>query len=145
MIDVSADIDIAASPAHIAAVLFDPQRLTEWMKAVDSVEVHSAALAPGARVTHHGTFLGQSISWTTEVETVHFPHLLALRITDGPFQGQARFGIQRSGTGSRVQIHNRGELSGLAAMAPASMVTGPMQSALKADLERLKALVEAHT
>lgn len=145
MIDVSAEIDIAASPAHIAGVLFDPQRLTEWMKAVERVELHSAALAPGARVTHHGTFLGQSISWTTEVEAVHFPHLLTLRITDGPFQGQTRFGIQRSGEGSRVQIHNRGELSGLAAMAPASMVTGPMQSALHADLARLKTLVEAHT
>jgi uncharacterized protein YndB with AHSA1/START domain len=143
MIDVTAEVDIAGSPAHIAAVMFDPQRTAEWMQAVERVEVHSAALAPGARVTHHGTFLGQSISWTTEVESVHFPHLLALRITDGPFQGQARFGIQRSGDGSRVQIHNRGELTGLAAMAPAAMVTGPMRAALEGDLGRLKALVEA--
>lgn len=143
MIDVTAEIEIAASPAHIAAVMFDPQRTSEWMKAVERVEVHSAALAPGARVTHHGTFMGQSISWTTEVESVHFPHLLAMRITDGPFQGQARFGIQRSGDGSRVQVHNRGELKGLAAMAPESMVTGPMRSALEADLGRLKTIVES--
>jgi len=143
MIDVTAEIDILASPASIAAVMFDPQRYQEWMKAVERVEVHSAALAPGARVTHHGTFMGRSISWTTEVEAVHFPHLLALRITDGPFKGQVRYGIQRSGDGSRVQVHNRGELTGLAAMAPAAMVTGPMRSALDADLGRLKALIES--
>ena len=32
--------------------------------------MHSAALQPGARVTHHGVFMGQNISWTTEVVAV---------------------------------------------------------------------------
>lgn len=141
MIDLSADIDIAASPAAIAAVMFDPQRTPEWMQAVERVDLHSAALAPGARVTHHGTFLGQSLTWTTEVESVHFPHLLTLKVGDGPFVGQTRFSIQRLGDGSRVQVHMRGTLTGLAALAPASMVVGPLQSALAGDLERLKHLV----
>lgn len=142
MIDVTAEIDIAASPAAIAAVMFDPHRYAEWMKAVTSVEVHDAALAPGARVTHHGAFMGQALTWTTEVTAVHFPHVLALRITDGPFVGTVRYGIQRSGDGSRAQIQNTGELKSLGFLPPA-MVTGPMKSALQADLERLKALVEA--
>lgn len=141
MIDLSAEIDIAASPAAIAAVMFDPQRTAEWMQAVDRVDVHSAALAPGARVTYHGTFMGQTISWTTEVESVHFPHLLTVKVGDGPLVGQTRFNIQRSGDGSRVQVQTRGTLAGLAAFAPASMVAGPLQSALVADLERLKQLI----
>lgn len=143
MIDISAHIDIAASPSDIAAVMFDPQRYTEWMTSADRVEVHSEALAPGARVTLHGAFMGQAISWTTEVESVHFPHLLVLRIADGPFVGRARVQIQRAGGGSRVEVQQRGELTGLAAMVPASMAAGPMQSALTADLGRLKAIVEA--
>lgn len=143
MIDLSADVAIAASPATIAGVMFDPQRYHEWMTAVERVELHDAALQPGARVTHHGAFLGQAISWTTEVETVHFPHLLALRLVDGPLVGQTRFGIQRDGAGSRVQILNRGTLNGLAALMPASLVTGPLQSALTADLARLKTLIES--
>ena len=142
MIDVTAEIDIAASPAAIAAVMFDPQRYSEWMKAVKSVVVHDAALAPGARVTHHGAFLGRELAWTTEVTAVHFPHVLALRISDGPFIGTVRYEIQRSGDGSRVQIHNTGELKALSFL-PTAMATGPMKSALQADLARLKALVEA--
>ncbi len=142
MIDLSAEITIAASPATIAGVMFDPQRYHEWMKAVERVELHDAALQPGARVTHHGAFMGQPLSWTTEVEQVHFPHLLTLRIVDGPLVGHTRFGIQREGAGSRVQVVSRGELKGIAAMMPAAMITGPLQSVLTADLARLKALVE---
>jgi hypothetical protein len=142
MIDVTVEIDVAASPAHIAGVMFDPQRYSEWMKAVQRVEMLDAALAPGSRVRHHGSFMGKDISWTTEVETVHFPHVLVLKIADGPFVGTVRYGIQRSGNGSRVQIHNTGELKGRS-LLPAAMVKGPMTSALRADLERLKALVEA--
>lgn len=143
MISVAADIAIQASPATIAGILFDPQRAMEWSGTITRVELHDRALQPGARVTWHGTFLGQTISWTTEVETVHFPHLLALRVVEGPLVGTLRFGIQREGTGSRVQVQQRGELQGLAAMAPAAMVTGPLQRALESDLVRLQALVDA--
>lgn len=142
MISVAAHIDINASPATIAGIMFDPQRAAEWSKTVERVELHDSALQPGARVTHHGSFMGQTISWTTEVETVHFPHVLALRVVDGPLVGTLKFGIQREGEGSRVQVQQRGELKGLAAMVPAAMVTGPLQSALENDLKRLKALVE---
>ena len=142
MMDIRAEIDIAASPSTIAGVMFDPQRFTEWMKTVDRVEVLDPALAPGARVKHHGAFMGKSISWTTEVETVHFPHVLVLKVSDGPFVGTSRIGIQRQGDGSRVQMHNTGELRGMP-FVPETMVSGPLQSALQADLARLKALVEA--
>jgi hypothetical protein len=141
MIDIRAEIDIAASPATIAGVMFDPQRYSEWMKAVQRVDVLDPALAPGARVKHHGVFMGQPLEWTTEVETVHFPHVLVLKIVDGPFVGIARIGIQRSGTGSRVQAHNTGELKGMP-FVPEAMVSGPLQSALTADLARLKVLIE---
>ena len=142
MMDLRAEIDIAASPATIAGVMFDPQRYTEWIKAVNRVEVLDPALAPGARVLHHGTIMGQSITWTSEVETVHFPHVLVLKLSDGPFVGTSRIGIQRYGNGSRVQMHNTGELKGMPSI-PEAMVSGPLQSALQADLVRLKALVEA--
>jgi hypothetical protein len=141
MIDIRAEIDIAASPATIAGVMFDPQRYTEWMKAVQRVEVLDPALAPGARVKHHGSFLGKPIEWTTEVETIHFPHVLVLKVIDGPVVGTVRIGIQRHGDGSRVQSHSTGELKGMP-FVPDSMVAGPARSAAQADLERLKALIE---
>ena len=121
--------------------MFDPSRYAEWMQAVTSVEVLDAALAPGARVRHRGSFMGRELTWMTTVETVHFPHVLVLQVTEGPFVGVTRIGIQRSGEGSRVQVQNSGELKGLG-FIPDMMVAGPMKTALAADLERLKVLVE---
>lgn len=141
MIDVSSEIDIAASPADIAGVMFDAQREPEWMKAVTGVELIDPALEPGARVRRSGTFLGHAFQWTTQVETVHFPHLLTLRVVDGPLVGTVRYDVQRSGAGSRVRIRTVGEPTGLGFL-PASLMAGPVRTALTADLERLKAIVE---
>jgi hypothetical protein len=67
-IEVSADIEIAAAPADVAAVMFDPARESEWLQAVKGVELIDSALAPGARVRHIASFMGKEISWTTTVE-----------------------------------------------------------------------------
>lgn len=142
MIEVTAEIEIAASPATIAGVMFDPQRNHEWMRVVDRVEVLDPALAPGARVRYHGNFMGQPVSWLTTVDTVHFPHVLVLTISDGPFEGTSRIGIQRSGGGSVVQMRSTGQVKGLP-FIPDAMIAGPMKTALEGDLGRLKALIEA--
>ena len=141
-VDVSAEIEILAAPADIAGVMFDPQREPEWIKAVTQVELVDAALEPGARVRRTGKFLGHDVQWTTEVDAVHFPHVLTLRVVDGPFSGTVRYDIQRAGQGSRVRVRNTGESRALS-FIPAAMITAPMTTALNADLERLKAIVEA--
>jgi hypothetical protein len=141
-IDVAAEIDIAAAPADIAAVMFDPAREPEWIGAVTGVTVIDPALAVGARVEHRGRFLGREIVWTTQVERFHFPHVLALRIDDGPFVGLVRYEIQRVATGgARAAIRTTGE-PGRFGFLPAALVTGPMRKALEADLSRLKTIVE---
>lgn len=141
-VDVTVETEIAAAPADVAAVMFDPQRETEWIAAVKSVEIIDPALQPGARVKRTGSLMGAEFGWTTEVETVHFPHVLTLRITDGPFTGTVSYQIQRSATGSSVRVRNKGESTKLGFL-PASMIEGPMRSAMNADLARLKAVVEA--
>ncbi len=140
-IDVSAEIDIDAAPADIAGVMFDPQREPEWMRVVTGVELVDPELAPGARVRHTGSVLGRSLRWTTEVERVHFPHLLVLKVVEGPVRASARFDVQRAGTGSRVRVRGVGEADALP--IPAAFVEGPLKSAMAAGLERLKTIVEA--
>lgn len=140
-VDVSVDIEIAAAPADVAAVMFDPARESEWMQAVKGVEVIDPALVPGARVRHTGSFLGKDVSWTTAVETVQFPHVLTLTITEGPFTGTVSYTIARTASGSRARIRNIGQTSKLGFL-PAAMVEGPMRSVLRDDLERLKAIIE---
>ena len=140
--DLTAEIQIAADPADIAAVMFDPARTPEWMSAVTRVEILDRALAPGARVRMVGAVLSREFTWTTEVATVHFPHLLALRMADGPVVGMTRFDVQRSGPGSRVRIRYAGELGPALAAVPEALVTGPLHAMLTADLDRLKRLVQ---
>jgi uncharacterized membrane protein len=139
-LDVSAEIEIAAAPADIAGVMFDPQREPEWIKLIKQVELLETALEPGARVRRTGSFMGQEFSWTTEVESVHFPHVLIMKVSEGPFSGLIRYDVQRSGSGSRVRIRNVGQSDKLP--VPAAMLTSPMKSAMQADLERLKGIVE---
>jgi len=141
-IDLHADIEILAAPADVAAVMFDPAREPEWMSAVSQVEVVDPALQPGARVRRTGTMLGRPVAWTSEVEAVHFPHVLTLRVSGGPFTGVLAYQIQRSGGGSHVRIQTRGDVPELG-LLPAAVVEGPMRAALQANLARLKALVEA--
>jgi carbon monoxide dehydrogenase subunit G len=141
-IDVAAEVEISADPSDIAAVMFDPHRSTEWMSAVTNVNVIDPHVAIGARVEHRGRIMGQDISWTTAIETIHFPHVLVLRIDDGPFVGTVRYEIQRSGAGSRVRIRSQGE-AGTFAFMPASVIAVPLRAAIASDLDRLKSLVEA--
>jgi uncharacterized membrane protein len=140
-VDISVETEIAASPADVAAVMFDPQREPEWMSVITSVEILDPALQPGARVRHTASVMGKEFGWTTQVEAVHFPHVLTLRIADGPFTGVVSYQIQRSANGSSVRVRNKGETTKLG-LLPSSMVEGPIRSAMTADLARLKSLVE---
>jgi hypothetical protein len=140
MLDVTAEIEIAASPADIAAVMFDPHRDPDWMSAVSAVEVFDPGIRPGARVRRTGTLLGRDISWTTEVVAFQFPHVLELKVSDGPFVGSIVYQVGRSAGGSVARVQNVGEMRSPA--LPESMIGGPMRAALIADLERLKAIVE---
>lgn len=139
-LDITAEIEIGASPADIAGVMFDPEREPEWISAVTAVELLEQSLEPGARVRRTGTLMGRELSWTTEVETVHFPHLLVLKIIEGPFTGLIRYDVQRAGAGSRVRVRNVGQADALP--VPAALVAGPLKAAMQADLGRLKGLVE---
>src|ERR1044071_10217196 len=95
-VDLTVRTEIAAAPADIAAVMFDPQREPEWMSAIKRVEIIDPALQPGARVRRTAQFLGRELSWTTEGEAVHFPHVLKLKIAEGPFTGTVSYQIQRT-------------------------------------------------
>ena len=140
-IDIAAETDINAAPADIAAVMFDPEREKDWVGVITGVEIHDAALQPGARVTHRGTVLGRDFALTTAVEAVHFPHVLTLRVDDPQFAGQVRFDIQRAGAGSRVRIRTAGESDRLNTLSR-MMVDGPVRAGLSSALERLKQIVE---
>jgi hypothetical protein len=141
-VNVSAQTDISAEPTDIASVMFDPQREPEWVSSVTSVELVDRAIKPGARVRRTGRVAGRDLTWTTAVETFHFPHALTLRVTDGPIDGTISYVIQRSAAGgSTVKIQTRGEATALGAL-PGALIEGPIRTTLEGDLARLKQIVE---
>ena len=140
-IDLAAETDIAAAPADIAAVMFDPAREAEWVGVIREVEVIDPALAPGARVTHHGQVMGRNFAVTTEVESLQFPHVLVLRVDEPQFAGRLRFDIQRSGGGSRVRLRVAGASDQLGTFKK-MMIEGPARSGMASALGKLKAIVE---
>jgi uncharacterized membrane protein len=137
-LDVSVERTVPAPPERVAAVMFDPSRDSQWMKAVRSAE-----RLPGSppRTRRTGRFLGRTITWTTEVLEDAPPHRLRLRIVDGPFIGDVEYSIERAGSGSRVRIRNVGQ-PGLFAFMPRWLTMAAMKSAVRADLARLSALVQ---
>ena len=84
--------------------MFDPQQDPQWLKVVTSVELLDPALAPGARVKRHGSVMGREFSWHTEVEAVHFPHVLTMKIAEGPFTGHAA--VRHSAQRQRIACEN---------------------------------------
>jgi len=140
-VNVSAEVEITAEPTDVAGVMFDPQREPEWMSAVKTVELLDPGIKPGARVRRTGSLVGQDFTWTTAVESFHFPHALTLRIVDGPFTGTVSYSVQRSAGGSIARITNRGESNALGFL-PASIVEGGMRKMLEGDLARLKGVIE---
>lgn len=140
-IEVTVQIDIAAEPTDVAGVMFDPHREPEWIQAVKTVEVLDPGIKPGARVRRTGTILGREFTWTTEVAGFNFPHLLELKIAEGPIVGTLTYLVGRSGGGSMARIRTVGD-PGKFGFLPEAVIVEPIRTALAAALERLKALIE---
>ena len=140
-LEVFAELEIAAEPTDVAGVMFDPAREPEWVEAVKTVEVIDPAIRPGARVKRVGRVKGFPIEWTTEVESFQFPHMLTLRVSQGPFAGTIKYLIGRSGTGSVARIAISGEPA-VPAFFPKELIAEKVNGALMGDLGRLKKLIE---
>ena len=83
-IDVAADIEIAAAPADIAAVMFDPAREPEWIGTVTGVTVIDPALAVGARTCSR-----------SKSATVPLSAWSAMRFSVWPVAGRARLSARQ--------------------------------------------------
>ena len=120
--EVSKEVLINGAPADIAGVMFDPARETEWMTAVSSSVPQSRGITVGAEVKRTSKVGDSDVSWSTNVEAFHFPHVLRLVIPTG---GYVKYEVQRHGTGSvaRVRATSEVDLFGF-------------------DLDKLKKLVE---
>lgn len=134
-VEVSKKID--ATPAAVAAIMFDPRRDKDWLEGTRLYDVpHCDWLQVGARVRREGHLVGRNLTWVTEVEEHEPDRLLRLRFVEGPINGGIDYRIEPDGDGSLVTIHNRSHYEFTVA---AWMITRSAQD----NLDRLAKLVEA--
>src|SRR5688572_32193039 len=134
MIEIEAEIEIAAAPDAVWAVMADPKREGTWMRAVQRAEfVGAPAYALGARMRRAGKFLGKAMAWESEIAEYAPARRVVFRHVAGSVQGESRWEIAPAGAGSRVRLASRGPLPrGLSWLRPLAAMAG--HAALRADL-----------
>jgi len=143
-IDVTATLDIAATPAAVASVQFDPARDPEWIGGVDRVETLTPSpMGVGSQVRRVGGFLGRPIEWLMRVEAFEPDRLVAMHALKSPFPMDVDYRLEPLDGGSRTRasIRIRGEGRGLYGL-PRPLLGPMVRRSVLGDLRRLRSIVE---
>jgi uncharacterized protein YndB with AHSA1/START domain len=136
--DITVTKAIRASPAQVAAIMFDPRQDPEWIGGAKSVDLLSPEpLQLGARVRRNGGFLGRKFSWVTEVLEYVPERLLRMKFVEGPMTGEVSYRSEPAGEGSLVSVRNSG---GSSFSVPG--MSWMLRRSVGKDLDRLAALVD---
>jgi uncharacterized membrane protein len=143
-VDVITEIEIERPRADVAGFASDPDNATAWYKNIKSVEWKSAKrLSVGSRIAFVAQFLGRRISYVYEVRELVPGKRMVMATADGPFPMETTYTWSDTPDGAtKMTLRNRGAPSGFSKVAAPVMV-GAMRRANRADLERLKDILEA--
>ena len=142
-VDVVSEVLIARPVADVAAYAGDPTHAPEWYVNIASVEWETPPpLAVGSRMAFVASFLGRRLAYTYEVVEWEPGARLVMRTAQGPFPMETTYTWAAEGEGTRMTLRNRGEPRGFAKVG-APVMAASMRRANRADLDRLKALLEA--
>lgn len=144
MVDVVTDIEIRRPREVVAAFAGNPDNAPDWYTNIKAVSWETAPpLAPGFRVAFRAQFLGRALEYVYEFTELEPGRKLVMRTAQGPFPMQTTYTWADAGTGStHMTLRNTGKPAGFSAVA--SLVMAPMmRRAMRKDLAKLKALLEA--
>jgi uncharacterized protein YndB with AHSA1/START domain len=142
-VDVLTEVLIDAPPEVVSGYAADPGNAPEWYRNIDSVTWESPPpLAVGSRLGFVASFLGRELVYTYEVTDWVPGSRLVMRTAQGPFPMETTYTWEPAGTGgTRMTLRNRGEPSGFARVA-APVLAASVRRANRADLDRLRSVVE---
>lgn len=143
-VDVRTEIVIQKPLAVVAAFAGTPDNAPRWYVNIELVERKSTPqLTIGSRVAFVAHFLGRRIAYTYEFTELVSNARLVMRTSEGPFPMETTYTWEAvSPTSTRMTLRNRGEPSGFGKLA-APFMEAAMRRANRADLARLKSLLEA--
>lgn len=141
-VDVVTEIEINCPREEVAEFAADPANATAWYKNIKAVTWEtSPPAAVGSRVRFRAQFLGRTLDYTYEVREFSPGRRLVMATSQGPFPMQTTYTWRDAAHGTTMTLRNRGEPSRFAAVT-APIMARAMRRANKADLRRLKTLLE---
>lgn len=145
-VDVLTTIEIRRLRAEVAAYAADPSRAPEWYENITEVAWKTAPLlAVGSQVAFVARFLGRRLAYTYEVVEFAAGERLVMRTADGPFPMETTYTWADAEHGATLMtLRNRGEPAGFARIS-APLLEAAMRRANRADLRRLKQILESAT
>lgn len=143
-VDVATETTIERPRAEVAAYACDPGNATAWYANIESV-AWEPPLAIGSQLAFVARFLGRRLEYTYEVVEHVAGERFVMRTAQGPFPMETTYTWADAGDGATAMtLRNRGEPSGFAKVAAPVMVRA-MERANRADLRRLKGILEARS
>jgi ligand-binding SRPBCC domain-containing protein len=142
-VDVLTEVEIDRPRDVVSAFASDPTNATAWYKNIKAVEWQTPPPAVvGSRIRFRARFLGRTLEYLYEVRELEPGRRFVMATEEGPFPMETTYTWEDAVEGgTKMTLRNRGEPSGFAAVTERVMVRA-MQRANRADLRRLKALLE---
>jgi uncharacterized protein YndB with AHSA1/START domain len=142
-VDVQTEVLIARPRPEVAAYAADPDNAPRWYVNIRSAEWRTPPpLGVGSRIAFVAQFLGRRLAYTYEIMEYVAGERLVMRTAEGPFPMETSYAWADAGPGeTRMTLRNRGNPSGFSRLV-APFMAAAMRRANRADLDRLKALLE---
>ncbi|GAA4288215.1 SRPBCC family protein [Georgenia daeguensis] len=143
MVDVTTEIVIARPPDVVAAYAADPDNAPEWYRNITSVTWRTPPpLTIGSEVDFVASFLGRTMAYTYIVaEHVPLTRLVMRTAPGSSFPMETTYTWRAlEDARTHMTLRNRG---GRAGLLPSRIMTLAMARANRADLARLRGVLEA--
>lgn len=136
-------VAIDRPPADVFAYLTDVSKLPEWQSSATEASVEGE-MRRGARVHEVRSLLGRRGESTLEVTEYEPPKRFSLRVVSGPLPFEVRHTLTEMNGGTRLDWVAEADTSKFPRIA-VRMVAGAVEAQFKADLERLRTLLEGRS
>ena len=127
-------------PADVFAYLTDVSKLPEWQSSASEASVEGE-MRLGAQTHEVRSLLGRRGESTLEVTEYEPPRKFSLRVVSGPLPFEVRHTLTDENGGTRLDWSAEADTSRFPRIA-VRMVASAVEAQFKADLERLKSVLE---